>query len=39
MNARTALCMALLEGKVLSVANCFKEIGLSNIARELPRMV
>lgn len=39
MNARTALCMALLEGRVLSVANCFKEIGLTNIARELPRMI
>lgn len=39
MNARVALCMALLEGRVLSVANCFKEIGLTNIGRELPRMV
>lgn len=39
MNARTALCMALLEGRVLNVSNCFKEVGLTNISRELPRMV
>lgn len=39
MTARVALCRFLLEGRVLSIANCFKEIGLSNPARELPRMV
>jgi len=31
--------MALLEGRVLNVSNCFKEIGLSNIGREVPRMI
>jgi len=39
MNAKAALCMALLEGRVLNVKNCFDEIGLSNIGREVPRMV
>ena len=39
MNAKAALCLALLEGRVLNVSNCFKEIGLSNIGREIPRMV
>lgn len=31
--------MALLEGRVLNVSNCFKEIGLTNIGREIPRMI
>ncbi len=39
MTSRAALCMALLEGRVLNVRNCFNEIGLSNIAREIPRLV
>lgn len=39
MNAKTALIKALLEGRVLSVHNCAKTIGLTNIAREIPRMV
>lgn len=39
MTAKAALCLALLEGRVLNVSNCFKELGLSNIAREIPRMV
>lgn len=39
MNAKTALCMALLEGRVLNVGNCFREIGYTNIAREIPRTV
>lgn len=39
MTAKAALCQALLEGRVLNVGNCFREIGLSNIAREIPRMV
>jgi hypothetical protein len=39
MTSKAALCMALLEGRVLNVKNCFKEIGLTNIAREIPRLV
>lgn len=39
MNAKAALCLALLEGRVLNVMNCFQTIGLTNIAREIPRMV
>lgn len=39
MNAKAALCLALLEGRVLNVSNCFKDVGLSNIAREIPRMI
>lgn len=39
MTAKCALCMAFLEGRVLNVSNCFKEIGLSNIGREVPRMI
>lgn len=39
MTAKAALCRALLEGRVLNVANCFKEIGLTNIGREVPRMI
>lgn len=39
MTSKAALCMALLEGRVLNVKNCFKEIGLTNIAREIPRLI
>ncbi len=39
MNAKTALCMALLEGRVLNVKNVFQTIGLTNAAREISRMV
>lgn len=39
MTAKAALAMALLDGRVLSVSNCFKEIGLTNIAREIPRLI
>jgi hypothetical protein len=39
MTSKAALCLALLEGRVLNVKNCFKEIGLTNIAREIPRLV
>lgn len=39
MTAKAALAMALLEGRVLNVKNCFKEIGLTNIAREIPRLI
>jgi hypothetical protein len=39
MTAKCALVMALLEGRVLNVKNCFKEIGYTNIAREIPRLI
>ena len=39
MNAKAALCLALLEGRVLNVSNCFKDVGFTNIGREVPRMV
>lgn len=39
MTSKCALVKALLEGRVLNVKNCFREIGLTNIAREIPRLV
>lgn len=39
MNAKAALCLALLEGRVLNVSNCFKDVGFTNIAREIPRQI
>src|ERR1700760_3127251 len=39
MTAKAALCAALLDGRVLNVKNCFTEIGLTNIAREIPRLI
>lgn len=39
MTAKAALAKALLDGNVLTVMNCFKLIGLTNIAREIPRMI
>ncbi len=39
MTAKSALCLALLEGRVLNVNNVFKTIGLTNCSREISRMV
>ena len=39
MTAQCALAMALLEGRVLNVMNCFKDVGYTNIAREIPRRI
>lgn len=39
MTSKAALALALLEGRVLNVKNCFNEIGLTNIAREIPRLI
>lgn len=39
MTSKAALCMALLEGRVLNVKNVFETIGLTNCAREISRMV
>lgn len=39
MTSKSALALALLEGRVLNVKNCFNEIGLTNVAREIPRLI
>ena len=39
MTSKAALALALLEGRVLNVKNCFTEIGLTNITREIPRLI
>lgn len=39
MTARVALVKALLEGRVINIKSCFKEIGLTNAPREISRMV
>ena len=39
MTAKCALALALLEGRVLNVGTIFKETGLSNAGREIPRMI
>lgn len=39
MNAKAALCLALLEGRVLNIKNVFKTIGLTNCPREISRMI
>lgn len=39
MTAKTALCKALLLGEVLNVGNVFRNIGLTNCAREISRMI
>lgn len=39
MTSKAALCMALLEGRVLNVKNVFNTIGLTNCAREISRMI
>lgn len=39
MNAKTALCMALLQGKTISIRTGFLDLGLTNIPREVSRSV
>lgn len=39
MNKKTALCLSLLKGDVINVANSIRLTGLSNPAREIPRSV
>jgi hypothetical protein len=39
MNAKCALIKEFLDGKTVTVMTCFKTIGLTNIAREVPRMI
>jgi hypothetical protein len=37
MTVKCALALALLEGRVLTIFNCMKEIGYSNLPREVSR--
>ena len=39
MNAKAALCQALLEGLVINIRNIHKLTGLTNVGREIPRMI
>jgi hypothetical protein len=39
MNAKAALIKELLDGKVLTIMTCFKTVSLTNIGREIPRMI
>lgn len=39
MTAKCALAKALLDGRVLNVKNVFTDIGLTNAAREISRMI
>lgn len=39
MTAKAALALALLQGRVLNVKNCFELIGLTNCSREISRMI
>jgi len=39
MNAKTALGLALLQGKVLNIKNGFQQFGITNIPREISRLI
>ena len=39
MNCKTALIKHLLSGQVINVKTCFEDIGLTNCAREIGRMI
>lgn len=39
MNAKSALIKELLDGKTISIMTCFRTIGLTNLPREVSRMV
>lgn len=39
MNAKSALIKEFLDGKVLTIMTCFKTVGLTNLGREVPRMI
>lgn len=39
MTSKAALCKALLEGKVLNIKNGFNLFGITNIPREISRMI
>lgn len=39
MNAKSALIKEFLDGKILTIMSCFKSVGLTNLGREVPRMI
>ena len=39
MNATTALAMAFLEGKVLTIKTAFRDFGITNLPRECGRLI
>lgn len=39
MNAKCALIKEFLDGKTLTIMTCFKTVGLTNLGREVPRMI
>jgi hypothetical protein len=39
MNAKCALIKEFLEGKSITIMTCFKTVGLTNLGREVPRMI
>lgn len=39
MTSKAALCKALLEGRVLNIKNGFDLLGITNIPREIGRMI
>lgn len=39
MNAKSALIKEFLDGKTLTIMTCFKTVGLTNLGREVPRMI
>lgn len=39
MTAKAALCLALLEGRVLNIKNGFELFGITNVPREIGRAV
>lgn len=39
MNATTAIAMALLQGRVLTIKTSFKEFGVTNLPREVSRQI
>lgn len=39
MNAKCALIKEFIDGKTLTIMTCFKTVGLTNLGREVPRMI
>lgn len=39
MTSKAALCLALLQGKTVSIFNGFKDFGITNVPREIGRAV
>ena len=39
MNSKAALCVSLLRGDVISIRTGFKELGITNVPREISRSI